>query len=200
VAGTPGTWAKAGGGGLNPLTISGTPASGDHIGSQFFNGNTSKNTTLNVIYFTPIYLPAMTIAALSARVGTTVAAGAVLRLGLFLADAARGLPGTLVVDAGTMAATSATFYADVAITNTAVAAGLYWGAVCNQGVAASVFAYNSQGVLVGNPLSPDSTDIITPGQNQWTANGVSGAFASNPTLTYNGNTSVTYPLFGVQAA
>jgi hypothetical protein len=77
---------------------------------------------------------AHTFVGIGAGINTAGSAGALVRLGLY-ADNGSGAPGALIVDAGTVAATSATFVS--AAISQALAPGLYWAACAIQGAPAT---------------------------------------------------------------
>jgi hypothetical protein len=97
--------------------ILGTPA-----GATLGNGN---------CYLMPIRVPnAYTLVRIGAKVTIAGAAGSVIRLGIFN-DNGSGLPGALLLDAGTIDGTSAT--AQEITISQAVGAGVLWLALCGQG-------------------------------------------------------------------
>ena len=88
-----------------------------------YAGNANFPMSQNVTYYTPIFIStSTTYDRLSCRTGTFSTASTV-RLGIY--NDTNGAPGTLLLDAGTVSATSAT--TDFLITiNQTLAAGFYW--------------------------------------------------------------------------
>jgi hypothetical protein len=96
--------------------------------------------TQNELRFSPVFLAkSVTLSGLGIRLGTsgTGSAGAVLRLGVYSADA-NGLPDSLLLDAGTVDATqpAGTVLTIVGL-SLALDAGFYWFAGALQGSAAT---------------------------------------------------------------
>jgi hypothetical protein len=115
---------------------------------------------LGEMRLTPLYAGpgGLTIKSLTVQVTTGGSAGAVSRLGVYAA-AASGVPGTLIADAGTVAATSVGFQTLSGL-NIAVPAGLNWLAHACQGATASVQIVNY--VSAGGYESTASSYSATP--------------------------------------
>jgi hypothetical protein len=108
----------------------------------------------------PIFLDTdVTITELAAEVTTAGAAGSLLRLGLYSDNA--GVPGTLLVDAGTVDAT--TTGVKTLTVSQAVSAGVVWAVACSQGSPATEPTLRTiNGPIVGVPaISAGSTSQST---------------------------------------
>ena len=126
---------------------------------------------------------------------TVGSAGCVLGLGIFQSDAAGDLPGTLVLDAGTVVGDSGTGSKTITISQS-LSAGVYWLGIVAQTAAGAVL----RAAINYDPLIPyfSGANAITgteaPGGV--IANSVSGALASNPTIAENDRG----PILSVRAA
>lgn len=144
-----------------------------------------------------MYLPVMFGADISLdRMGIWVAAGtvnAVVRFGLYAADGAGNWPGTLLNDFGTVAAATATTFAEVTIAKTLTGGTGYWAAAVTQ-----VANPTSVGRLL--PLFGPSWPIESPVTGasgilgSLVETGVSGALANAGTITVatSINTAIIY--------
>lgn len=106
-------------------------------GRYYFAPNvtaTSTNSALGngSLRFVPFYLPnAVTLARIGGEVTVIGDAGSTIRLGIY-ADDGTGKPGARQIDAGTIAADSATV--QEVVISLALAAGIYWVCGAVQGV------------------------------------------------------------------
>jgi len=141
--------------------------------------------THQTTYYTPIFINGsnnydrITLRTASGFIGT-----ATVRLGIY-ADTS-GLPSTLVLDAGTVSATSANATFQITIDQT-LTTGFYWLAFCQQSTAPSGSAYvgNTASAINGN-LSLFTTGTGAPSGNLYsgyTESSITGAFATAGTLT-----------------
>jgi len=141
--------------------------------------------THETTYYTPIFINGsnnydrIALRTVSGFVGT-----ATVRLGIY-ADTS-GIPSTLVLDAGTVSATSANATFQITINQT-LATGFYWLAFCQQSTAPTGSAYsgNAASTINGN-LSIFSGGTGAPTSNLisgYTQSSVTGAFANAGTLT-----------------
>lgn len=136
-AGTPGTWtAVAASTGAPPPAV--TPSVGWWLGPYLANANVAESCANGTLYFCP-YLIAqqITVDQLGVSVTTAGSAGAVVRLGVYSANA-NGQPSGLLVDAGTVDATTSGFKLLLLAAPLILQPGLYWGALAGQGGPATV--------------------------------------------------------------
>lgn len=127
-------------------------------------------------YFVPYVVEEPhTFIGLGLNVTTAGAAGAIIRFGLYQDN--NGIPGALIVDAGTVAADTTGFKA---VTISAMLApGLYWTSVASQGPSTQPTVKMRAG------WHDQSVGVITPGNFRcggYLLTGVTGAFAANPTV------------------
>ena len=116
---------------------------------------TTGSTSTGFLRTCPVFINrAVTVTRIGAEVTGAGTAGAVVRLGIYSSTAA-GLPGTLLLDAGTIDGTSAT-YQEITISQ-ALTPGLYWLTACTQ-VASSTLRVWAAG---GAPSVPQSTNPTT---------------------------------------
>lgn len=143
--------------------------------------NTTNTLQSNgTLWFTPMMLA---VGRTADRIGIEVtiagtAATSVHRLGIWTDSG--GVPGTLVLDAGTVA-TDSTGLKEITISQALAANTLYWLGVAQQGAPATLATLrlvSTQGtaMTLSNPA-------FTP--NGLNASGVTGTFASNPTVSGN---------------
>lgn len=194
-AGTGTKWAAAAGGSGTDFKVAAVPLTGKWYRAPTF-GPVGANLamTLNRCYYSPFRLDVTTtFDRIGIDVATAAAATGVCRLGIFAADAAGAMPGTLVLDAGTVLVDS-TGQKNITISQ-ALTAGVYWLAADNQ-VAAGC---NLRSVVSYDPLVPYATGasmfIGTTAPGGMFANTISGAFASTPTIVDNDNG----PIIGLRA-
>jgi hypothetical protein len=150
------------------------PSSGTYIRS--IGNQTSAATTLNRLVYTNVDI-GMTTAIDRIGVNITVlAASSTVRLGVYMANTS-GFPGTLLLDAGTVASDTAG-YKEITLTPLTLVPGRYWLAAVAQGGTPSVQINNSSSHVTGTGYMQTMT-------------GVSNAqmLASNPTTIFD-NVSV----------
>jgi hypothetical protein len=141
-------------------------------------GQTVGGFTQGTLCFTPMMLA---VGRTADRIGIEVttagtAAVSVHRIGIW-GDTA-GVPGTLLVDAGTVA-TDSTGLKEVTISQALAARTLYWLGVVQQGSPASVAQLRS--CVTFGPHMTDTNPAFAP--SGYAAVSISGALASNPTVT-----------------
>lgn len=179
-------WADAAGGGGVNYKVGAFPTSGRWYRAPGFGPVGANLTmTLNRLYLVPFRFGAnFTADRWGCDIATVGAAGAVLRFGIWLADAAGSLPGTLVLDAGTVQADTGTGSRAPTISQ-ALTGNVMWCGVVNQ-IAAGVLL---RATVEYDPLLPYFTgaNAITGSEAAGSvfANSISGALASNPTLVDN---------------
>ena len=148
-------------------------SSGSQTGSAFSNGQ---------LPFTPFMLA---VGRTADRIGIEVtvagtASVSVHRLGIW-ADSG-GAPGTLLVDAGTVA-TDSTGLKEVTISQALAANTLYWLGVAQQGAPATTATIRV--CVTYGPHMTDANPSAVPSGHLST--GVTGALGSTPTITTTGN-------------
>ena len=159
--------------------------SGQYVQAWQGAGNSNQTTTLNELNFTPVYVPqSLTADRIAVNVGIAGSAGAVVRLGIYSPSATTGLPGALVLDAGTVASDS-TGFKEITISQ-ALNTGLYWLSVVSQTATCSL---RRPGTFIGGFVhwTSDATARETPGVNRYRQTSVSGSLPSNATPTIAGN-------------
>lgn len=156
---------------------------------------TSPATPLGVATFTfananlhycPVWVPhAVTAVKLAINVTIGGGAGSVHRLGLY-ASTATGQPGALILDAGTVATTGT---GNITITiSQAVAAGLYWVAVVQQGAPSPTASLSYYQATTFNVPPPGFTADSTFFQIGYVDTGsITGALPANATFAIQNN-------------
>lgn len=190
-------WAAAAGGSGTDYKVGATPKTG-----QWYRGNygpVGSNLTLaiNRLYAVPFRLNASTtFDRIGIDVATAAAAGGVARLGIFASDAAGALPGTLILDAGTVAIDT-TGGKSITISQL-LAAGVYWLAVVEQtATGAALRAIVSYDPLIPYPTGASMfTGTAAPGGVSSGVTSFSGALSSSPAISDNDNG----PIIGLRAA
>lgn len=179
-------WATPAGGSGTDYKVGAYPTTGRWYRAPSY-GPVGANLTMvqNRLYLVPFRLAAgVTFDRIGADVATVGSAGAVIRLGIWASDAAGGLPGTLVLDAGTVQADTGTGSRAITISQ-ALAAGVFWLGVVMQ---------TASGVLLRATVEYDPLIPYFTGANAITgseaaaavyASGITGALASTPTLVDN---------------
>lgn len=133
---------------------------------------TLGNGSLRVM---PFYLPnAVTLSRIGAEVTAAGDAGSTIRLGIY-ADDGTGRPGNRVIDAGTIAADSATVQEIVIAL--ALAAGIYWIGGAVQGVTVTQPTVRTSSTMV---LGVDAGTVIPAAGNTDAAMIVGGVTAALP--------------------
>lgn len=193
---TPANWGAQLNAEINGVKWSFTPepTSGDYVGSAFCFGNTTDTSvSLGDMNACPIYVAADLTFTAVAMIVDTATATAVHRLGIY-ASTSRGLPGTLVIDAGTV--NSATTGVKTATISQPLTSGLYWCVAVPQVALARHRGFSN---LHHYPqVGPSNLIIQTPGQNFFRVTGVTGALPSSPTWTFNGAASASQvPIVGL---
>lgn len=138
-----------------------------------FIGNSSAAPPLGVLRAAPwIANHSHAIDRIGARVSVAGAAGSLVRLGIYLPDPKSGLPSTLLVDAGTIDGTNASFQ-EIAIARTLPP--LAWLVSVAQGASPTM-------VTIGSSTSLPMTVLSSPGsaiKGYVGASGVTGALPAN---------------------
>lgn len=151
-------------------------------------GAASTNAGLNdgVLRLAPVYLPALTIARVGVDVTGAGTAGCTLRLGIYNDDGG-GRPGTLALDAGTVAGDAIATPEITLGTPLALAAGFYWlggalqGSPASQPTVRTIIAQlpTPPGVLFSHGTSLPAAGATAVGVLQ---TGVSGALPASFTF------------------
>jgi hypothetical protein len=169
-------WAAAGGGGgIAWFGIS--KASGYYSTGPFALG--SPNTmSQDTMWLTPIYAPvAVPLASIGLQV-TTAVASTTIRLGIY-ADNGSGMPGALILDAGTIDS-STTGFKEITISQ-AVGPGLLWLAgVAHTGAPSTAMHGTDQGGLSTSSSSDIANSSSIPGYTQAS---VTSTLPANATTT-----------------
>lgn len=160
-------------------------------------GSTTGNLTLvaDTLYFVPIVVPfTRTFTKIGISVGTAVASSAA-RLGIWNVDTSDGGPGTLVLDAGTVATTSSAALASITI-NQQLTPGVYWlgvvddHAITIRGISTTV-QINALGMSIGA--------TITPAGYCTRAGATTGAFGNESANTHTVNfVTDVMPIVGIR--
>lgn len=146
-----------------------SPTDADALGT----GTVTEDRT----YYTAVYLPTCTLDRIAIRTGSTApTTGNTTRLGIY-ANSAGNIPGTLILDAGTVNPNSANTDFEITISQ-AVSEGYYWLAFNRQVTAGTQpnFAETDRNVLLTNyrgSISLSSTNV-----NHYQQDSVTGAFAN----------------------
>jgi hypothetical protein len=141
---------------------------------------TTTSPALNNLRVAPLLVPfTVTLNSIAIEVTTAGAAGAVLRLGI-LSDDGTGYPGALLLDAGTVDATT-TGVKSIAISQ-ALTPGVYWIGVVPQGAISTVRAVASPMLGVGAETASLASGNACSGYQQNSVSGALGAFTSTVAL------------------
>ena len=116
-----------------------------------------------VLYVPVMVYGATTMTGFSIQVTTGGSAGAVIRAGLYKGDGTAGRPSTLLVDAGTLAATSSGVNLNFTFAVQTLAAGLYWLALVGQGAPATQPTVGQNNSIGNSPFVTDPTNAQTSG-------------------------------------
>lgn len=159
---------------------------GDYYMTFQSTNTATQLLTLDRLLLQPWYLPEnVTIDRLGAEVTSAGSAGSVVRLGIY-ADNGAGLPGSLVLDAGTIDGTSNTVQTITLDPTTSLTRGLYWWGCAAQVAACTIRAHS--GLYAGVPItfgtSAPTADLKNVSVYQ---SSVSGALPA--TFTKSGNTT-----------
>jgi hypothetical protein len=148
-----------------------TPISGTSYGAA---ASTSLTTTLDLLYFIPVYFPIPTsVDQVRANNLSTTDVGQVIRLGLYLPSLTGG-PGALIVDAGTAEAAAAGVKS---ITISQVVEGLVWLAVVSQVAVCSIRSAQASSLPYESSISPAGATALNQ-RSCPTQSSVSGALPS----------------------
>jgi hypothetical protein len=147
--------------------------------SQYTNMTASHQT----LYFTPIFInTSNTFDRIAIITAATFLGSATVRLGIFQDN--NGVPGNLVLDAGTVSPIAASTIYQITISQT-LTTGFYWVAFCQQSTAPTTATYqgNTNSQIIPNLLINASSTV---GANQLAGffqSSVSGAFSNAGTVT-----------------
>lgn len=147
--------------------------------------NNNLIATNNRTFFIPLFTPeTVTFDRISCHTTSAFVGTATVRLGLYAVAAATGLPGDLILDAGTVSCTTSTTQFNITISQT-VSAGMFYMAFNSQTNATtnSFFSYNNVSSPEFDsfyaPRSSSNLNFTNLGQGFFqTQTGVSGAFAN----------------------
>ena len=132
--GPTGATGPAGADGGTELTAGVPPQSGYYI-RKYATTTSSITAQLNIVYYSPIFIFATgSYDRIAVRTASAFSGSGVMRLGIYNDN--NGIPGTLVVDAGTISATAANTNYEITI-DQLLNAGLYWIAAVSQTNAAT---------------------------------------------------------------
>jgi hypothetical protein len=174
------------------------PASGEFLSSQFQSTFATVTPVVGAMYPSPVWVPeALSFNAISLNVSSGVAS-AVFRLGVY-SSTSNYKPGTLLFDAGTVAATT-TGIKTASITQT-FGPGLFWLVAVAQTAAAGRYGYaiNTHS-LAAFPTGTGTGFEHTPGQNFWIVGSVTGALPASPTWAFQGNQGSSVPIVWLTVA
>jgi hypothetical protein len=154
-----------------------------------FASHTNIAATLSRTNYIPIYVPFTTsFDRIAILTGFNFSGTATIRMGIYANDTATGKPSTVIIDAGTVSATSISTVFQITI-NQSLEAGFYWLAMNTQ-TAASVNAYtgltNATNTL--NMLMPYKSSPTAVFNTGWREESITGAFTTAGTLLQLGST------------
>ena len=174
------TWSTIGGGSTMALKWK---SGGIYLPPNRWNNSiTAANQTT---YYIPLFTPeTVTLDRIICHTQSTFSGTASVRLGIFSVASATGLPGNLILDAGTVSCTAATTQYTITISQS-VSAGMFYLAFNSQTNAATnaFYSYNNTSspeyVSFYEPRSQSNSSITNLGQGYFhTQTGVSGAFGN----------------------
>lgn len=184
-------------GAIMPLSI--IPSTGEYLVWPMGQHATGLDSTVGNMYYMPLWVPkALTADRIAVKVETSGSAGAVLRLGIYAASPTTRKPDSLVLDAGTVDATS-TGQKEITISQ-ALTAGLYWLA-CVPQVATCAPRGLAYSTLYGlRPLYTTTLSVDTPTDFTYRETGVTGALPSTTTPVVTNTASNRSPSLGLRVA
>jgi hypothetical protein len=140
--------------------------------------NSSVSPAEDRVGFLPLFVPTTTtFDRMAIRTGGTFSGSGVVRLGIY--SDSNGVPGSLVLDAGTVATSAASTTYEITISQT-VAPGLYWLAFCSQTNAAT---NNYVSFLGGyNQFATGTAGNGTSAQAGWYEDAITGALPSTAAI------------------
>lgn len=140
---------------------------------------TTAARTLNKPYFLPLWVPrgGMALDRIACEVTTAGAAGAVVRMGIFQKRAGDERPGTVLLDAGTVSATT-TGVKEITIDVT-LEPGLHWLCVVSQ-VAACSMRVNAGSSGVSQMYASSAATALGFAITGFSSADMTGALTSNP--------------------
>ena len=130
-----------------------------------------------------------TFTAIAIKVTTAGSSGCLLRLGIYNSTASTGLPGTVLLDAGTVACTTSGAVASIAISQT-LTPGLYWLADAQQGAPATAAIVDACGICQPMGVVNNTVQIGSRGADYMT--GVTGALPTAVIAGQQWNTDEVY--------
>lgn len=175
-------WSASGGKSFYPLIKTGTAFY--HFTSVGAGTTASADViTEDLTIYSPIYFTSCTLDQISIKTGTTFSGSAVVRLGIYQADA-NNFPNTLLLDAGTVTPTAANTAYTITISQTISTAGLYYLAFNAQTAAATNSYVGITGGTNAQWSYGNRWHTTAQNQNSFTGfqeTGITGAFANTTT-------------------
>lgn len=164
-----------------------TPISGAYYRTSTANATASQSASVNVTSYTPIqFNTSVTLDRIAIQTASSFSGTASVRLGIFANSSNK--PGTLILDAGTVAPIAASTSYSITINQT-LSAGIYWVAM-NSITAATTNNYfgstNTQATnntLFGGALTSTTASSGAAGYSQSYTATTAFANASSPSLT-----------------
>ena len=152
------------------------------ISGYYYRSPSNSYQGVSVIHqtmlLTPIFIDRnMTIDRVGFQTGQSYVGTSTVRLGIY--SDSNGLPSTLLVDAGTVTATTNNTTYQITVSQ-AVTTGWYWGAFCQQGTAPTTGQYfgNQQGIVSLSAFQGGSSSINANMIAGYGISSVTGAFPS----------------------
>jgi hypothetical protein len=159
--------------------------------SPFALEGATITSTLDTVVYSPLWITHdVELIACGVRV-ITGAAGAVYRIGFYSAGS-DGVPESLLLDAGTVDASSPG-YKTITGLSLNLSAGEYWSAVVLQGASGAQTRTNGGAI----PVRTSNSVANTPNRAQFIQTGVSGALPASPTLGIPGAGFGVFVIFGI---
>lgn len=145
--------------------------------------NSTITATANTTYYQPFFVPnSVTLDRLQFATTATFAGTAVVRLGIYANN--NGVPGNLILDAGTVSATAANTVYSITISQSVTAGTTYWLAFNSQTAATTnIYAGASSNAGNGYPITAFMTAANFAGIVAYAQASVTGAFANAGTVT-----------------
>ena len=130
------------------------------------------------MFVTPFYVPTTTTFTKIASYTNTAVATSLTRLGIY-GNATNDIPGSLILDAGTVSASTATTLNSITI-NQSLSAELYWLACASQTAAPNLKIYTGALAPVSQyAISGASTSAWSSAANSYFVTGVSGSLPAS---------------------
>jgi len=153
-----------------------------------YASHTNIAATQSRTNYIPIYVPVTTsFDRIAILTGTNLSGTATIRMGIYANNTATGQPSTLILDAGTVTASTINTIVQITISQS-LSAGFYWLAMNTQ-TAAAVNTYTgiANATFLVNNLMPYKSSPTANFATGWREENITGAFTTAGTLLQLGS-------------